>query len=170
MRKLVALLAVFLLVGCASIKNEYEGISGKTAVKQISEDEVMEVFQNGTGVVLFSFPESEWCQELMPLLNEEALKVETEVMYYNVRDIRESKTDEYTILYNEIVRFLETTEFDELRYEEIFVPTMVKLENGNIIDFHLGTVESHVETSNGLPNLTISQKSELKSVITRILE
>ena len=119
---------------------------------------------------MFSFPESEWCQELMPLLNEEALELETEVLYYNVRDIRESKTDEYNILYNEIVRYLETTDFDELRYEEIFVPTIVKLENGTITDFHLGTVESHVETSNGLPSLSTSQKSELKEIIISLLE
>jgi uncharacterized protein YceK len=169
MKKLIALLAVFLLVGCASIKNEYECIEGKTSVKQISQKEVLELFESGSAVVLFAFPGSEWAQEFMPLLNEEALKHDVEVLYYNIHDIRESETEEYKALYDEVFAFVETTEFDSLRYEEIYVPTIVKLENGTITDFHYGTVEGHVATSKGLPALTSTQKQELTVIIQRLL-
>ncbi len=169
MKKLVALLAVFLLVGCASIKNEYEGIQGKTAVKQVSSKEVLEVFENGTAIILFAIPESEWCQDFMPILNEEALKAEQEILYYNVRDIRGSETEEYKTMFDEISEFVKTTEFDSLRYDELFVPTLVKIENGIIVDFHYGTVKGHVENSVELPDLTLIQKQELTVIIQRFL-
>jgi len=169
MKRLFSLVLVFALMGCASIKNEYVGIEGKTNVKQISEESVLELFESGTGVLLFSFPESEWCQDIMPIINEIALSSEVEVSYFNVRDIRQSNTEEYQSMYLEIVEYLKTTEFDELLYSEIFVPTLIKIENGEIVDFHLGTTTNHVETSTGLPELNSAQEQELNSIINRIL-
>lgn len=168
MKKLLSLLLVITLMGCASVKNEYEGIDGKANVKQISEDAVLEMFESGTGLLLFSFPESEWCQKLMPVLNQMAIVNEQEVSYFNVRDIRQSETDEYSLMYKEIIEYLESTEFDTLTYEKIYVPTILKFENGEIIDFHLGTVVSHVETSAGLPDLSNLEVLELKGDLNRL--
>lgn len=169
MKKLFSLLLVFTLFGCASIKNEYSGIEGDTSVKQISEQDVVELFETGTGVLLFSFPDSEWCQEMMPLLNDEALELEVEVFYFNVASIREDNTDNYQLMYEEILDYVKFTEYDPLLYDQIYVPTLVKIENGHIVDFHLGTTTDHVMTSDGLPALTAAQKFELRAVINRFL-
>jgi hypothetical protein len=44
----------------------------------------------------------------------------------------------------------------------------LKFENGEIIDFHLGTVTSHVETSAGLPDLSNLEVLELKGDLNRL--
>lgn len=169
MKKILSLLLVFTLMGCASIKNEYDGIEGKTSVSQIDEETVLEMFESGTGVVLFSFPESEWCQDFMPLLNSRALDQGVEVYYFNVRDIRQSETAEYTKMYNEIYAYLLTTDFDVLVYDKIYVPTLLKFENGEIVDFHLGTTNDHVETSAGLPELNTAQVLEINAILERFI-
>ena len=169
MKKLYILL-VFLLVGCTSIKNEYENVEGKVNVKQIDEKEVVELFESGNGVLLFSFPECEWCQELMPVLNEKALELDIEVNYFNVRDIRASETDIYEDIYSEIAEYLVSIDYDMLVYDKLYVPTLVVVENGIIVDFHLGTTNDHLMKVDGLPKLNLSQVKELKEILDRMIK
>lgn len=170
MRKLLLVLLVLGLVGCASIKNEYDSVDGKVNVKQIDEDDVTELLKSGTGVLLFSFPECEWCQELMPQLNARALEVDTEVFYFNIRDIRASNTEFYKDLYDEIVTYLESVDYDLLKYDKLYAPTIVSIKNGTIVDFHLGTTNDHLMTEDGLPSLNSSQKRELNLVLDRLIK
>ena len=170
MKKLYVLLVVFLLVGCTSIKNEYENVEGKVNVKQIDEKEVIELLDSGNGVLLFSFPECEWCQELMPVLNEKALELDIEVNYFNVRDNRASETDIYEDIYSEITEYLVSINYDLMVYDKLYVPTIIVVENGNIVDFHLGTTNDHLMKEDGLPELNLSQVKELMEIFDRMIK
>ncbi len=164
------ILLVFLLVGCTSIKNEYENVEGKVNVKQIDEKEVVELLESGNGVLLFSFPECDWCQELMPVLNERALELDIEVYYFNVRDIRASETDIYSDIYSEISEYLVSIDYDMMVYDKLYVPTIIVVENGNIVDFHLGTTNDHLMKVDGLPKLNLSQVKELNEILDRMIK
>ena len=109
MKKLISIvLILFLLAGCGSdaskFKKEYESLNGKAndagvLHKEITipEDnpmvyatyeEVVDMLENGTGIVYFGYPECPWCRAALPVLLEAAdEELMTKILYYNNKDI-----------------------------------------------------------------------------------
>lgn len=170
MKRFLSLILVLVLVACTSIKDDYEMVTGDIAIKQISEKEVMDIFEDGTGVIIFSFPESPWCQEIMPVLNEQANVLGAEINYFNVEEIRTSETENYKVMYGEIISYLETINYDLLTYEKIWVPTVIAVKDGEVVDFNVGTTFDHDFVDDKLPPLTDLQKVELRDILNKIIQ
>ncbi|XMB67945.1 hypothetical protein RI065_05370 [Mycoplasmatota bacterium zrk1] len=170
MKKAFSLFLIILLVGCGNIKEDYDGVEGKVNIKQINEREVLKVLDNGTAVLVFSFPDCLWCQELMPVLNNITSEADFDIFYFNVENIRKNKTKNYLLMYEEIVKYLEKIEYDTLIYDRIWVPTMLAIDDGEIVDFHLGTTDDHLKINGNLPPLTEIQEEKLKDFIYRLLQ
>ncbi|XMB86296.1 hypothetical protein RJG79_00425 [Mycoplasmatota bacterium WC44] len=170
MKKVLGIVLVLLLAGCHSIVNDYEGVTGDVSVKQISEKKVLDILEDGTGVIIFSFPECPWCQAIMPILNEKANELDTTIYYFNVKEIRNAETDNYKTMYDEIVSYLESIDFDLLAFEKIWVPTIIAVKDGDVVDFHIGTTDDHDKVDNVLPPLTETQTNEVKETLNRIIQ
>jgi|GEM_PF-3861595 len=164
MKKYIILIVLF-LVGCSTLSDDYN--IAELKIRQISEKEVVEYFDDGTGIIIFAFPESEWCQQFMPLAND--LGDSTTLYYFNVESIRERNTESYQSIYKEIKDFLSSNGYDPLLYEKIWVPTIVAVKNGEVLGVHVGTTDDHVKVSGVLPSLTDSQETEVKMDIIRII-
>ena len=106
-KKKILLFGIFLIVAviCAYIKiqnkditdaikfkEEYENLNSKDYKKiEIPEDnqikysnyeEVVEIIENGTGVIYLGFPECPWCRNAVPVLLEAATETGIETIYY----------------------------------------------------------------------------------------
>ena len=142
-----------------------------------SYDEIVKILENGTGIIYFGFPECPWCRTAVPVLIDAAKELSIEKIYYfNALDIRDTKrldqngniiiekegTEEYKKLINLMYEVL--PEYDGLNdptIKRLYFPTVVFVDNGEILSIHEDTVTSQED-----PYVALSkqQYNELKSI------
>ena len=178
----------------ASWRESYEALNGETdengrlwptvmlpeelRVLFPTEEEVLGLFQDGTGILYFGFPTCPWCRTLLPVLSE-VLTEHPEITLF-CRDLREDR-DEYRLDADGSPRLVRegTAFYDELRslleawlgpyrglnddsIRRIYMPTLVFLRDGEVRAVHIGTVDGQ---QSGYDPLTDEQRGELKSVL-----
>ncbi len=110
---------------------DYPGVAADHVFQTVNDEEVLELFQSGTGVVFLGFKECPWCQKLAPLV-EAAAKAEglETVYYYDVRNARQDGTATYQKLVDHLREYLT---LDESGQPRIFVPDVSFLREGEIV-------------------------------------
>ncbi len=180
-------------------KNEYEAFNGmfnvsgtrtysvlniskKNTVKYRTEEEIINLIKNGTGIIYFGFPNCPWCRTAVPVLLEVAKEKETNVNYLNILNIRSSYildeegkskleytgTDDYYIILDLLDSYLnDYTLTDEsgkkvkTGEKRLLAPTVVFIKSGEILGCHIGTVESQKDAYEAL---TSEQTEELRNI------
>ena len=162
--------------------DEYTSYNGKENLYYyISEDEIKDLFLNGTGVLYLGFPTCPWCRNIVSVLNEAGKDYGiAKINYYNIKEIRSNysfddtnklvKTDGstlYTYLLEKLDSFLEDYTIQDNDGKEIqtgekriYAPTVVFIKNGEIKQVIEGTVDSQKDPYILLDD---SQKEELKN-------
>ncbi len=157
-------------------EEEYESLNGKTTGTKdkkymsidIDEDNpivykdlegVLDILENGTGVIYFGFPECPWCRNLVPVLMDalEESEYKGNVYYCNALNDRDKKhlDDHGNVVVDEkgsraYYKLVETLNhylsvYDGLEDDTIkrlYFPTVVFVKNGEVVDFHEDTVTS----------------------------
>ena len=110
---------------------EYSEVSLNNVFVYRDIDEIIKIIKNGTGVVYLGFPECPWCNYYVKYLNEVALEVGIDqIYYYNILEDRKNNTKEY----QEIVSLLsEYLQYDDEGNKKIFVPNVSFHIDGEII-------------------------------------
>ncbi len=97
----------------------------------VTSQEIVEVFESGTGLVFLGFPECPWCQVITPILHEAAVAENLdEIYYYNIREDREGNNPVYQQLVEKLEEHLRT---DEDGIPRIFVPDITAVRDGEIV-------------------------------------
>lgn len=113
-------------------RHEYPDVAADHRFVYASADQVMEVFEQGDGVVFLGFKECPWCQALAPRLDEAAKAENLERVYYlDIRQARQQNDDVYQQLLTVLEDYLET---DEAGQPRIYVPDVSAVRGGEIID------------------------------------
>lgn len=144
-----------------------------------TEDEIVDILENGTGIIYFGFPMCPWCRALVPIIDEVAKEYSIdEVNYLNIMDIRDTYevNDKKAVLktsgskaYYKIVNILDDylTKYyitDEAgkeyntKVKRLYAPTVVVVKNGEVVSFHEGTIKGHEKFT----DLTNEQAKALK--------
>lgn len=175
-------------------KEEYESLNGEKndagrpyptvtfpeglQISLPTEEEVLGLFRNGTGILYFGFPECPWCRTLLPVLSEVLTEHPGIALFcYDLRPER----DEYRLDENgELQQIREGTAFysrlldildgwigayqglDDDSLKRIYMPTLVFLKDGVIQSVHINTVDGQ---ESGYDPLTDEQRAELKSIL-----
>ena len=75
---------------------EYTLVSSDNVFVYKSAEEIINLMEHGTGVVFLGFPECPWCQYYVRYLNEVAIEVGIDkIYYYNIKKDRDKNTDSY---------------------------------------------------------------------------
>ena len=180
-------------------KNEYEKLNSKEGYIKLDIDEnnpieyadydkLLEVIENGTGIIYLGFPECPWCRNALPVLFDAAKNNNVEVIYYmNILNERDS----YVVEDGELVyatddegnekkgskgyfKLLDALEehlsdyvilFEDEEYEvgekRIYAPSVIFVRDGEVLGVHVSTVESQEDPRK---NLTKKQYEELYSI------
>lgn len=156
MKKLFLLFSVlfsaFGLSSCGSdyFLDNYKKLTDKDHVYYYSSvDEIIDILDGtteGKYVIFFGFPSCPWCQALAPVLNDVAkdnyLDIKEDgqnvIYYYDIKQIREDKSDEY----NQILQLIGLEvpgEDDDLvaGVNRISVPYIVAVDNGVVVDKYM---------------------------------
>ena len=126
------------------------------------------------GIIYFGFPSCPWCQSAIPNLHAVAVETEVDVFYVSRRqEIRDEAFEEAdaTMAWwlNEQIELNWLYEDDEAIRPNIFVPLVIHLRNGVVVDSHQSTVADHQPLENdSLPELTQQQADALQEIYTTI--
>ena len=110
---------------------EYKLVDENNIYKYSTIDEILRLFESGTGVVFFCTPESKWCQKYAYYLNE-ALKENgvEEINYLNIKEYRELNTSKY----QKILDYLEPYIYkDDEDNRKLFMPDLTVINSGIIV-------------------------------------
>ena len=197
---MLALLMVMLCCGCVKttdamkFKKEYESLNGQAndagvLHKEITipeenpmvyatQEEVMEMLENGTGIIYFGFPECPWCRAALPVLLEAAEEeLMTKILYYNNKDQRDTRelletggnqitkegTSGYYAILNALGEF--ASAYDGMNDETIkrlYYPTVVFVYEGEIVGLQESL--SSEEGVDPRQDLTTDQWNALKKI------
>ena len=96
-----------------------------------SETEIIDILENGSGIIYLGFPECPWCQSYVVYLNEVAKDNGIENIYYlNIKEMRANNTENYQKIVSLIDSLLSV---DENGNKRIYVPQVVFVKKGEII-------------------------------------
>lgn len=131
-------------------------------VEYIDMKEAVELIQNDSGVFYFGFPECPWCRNAVPVLLQAADSTDIDKIYYinmsDKRDIRELDEDGNVVTtqegsdgYSELIKVLDSILLDytiedkdgneiSLGEKRVYVPLVVFVKDGKIVDYHMDTV------------------------------
>lgn len=187
MKKFLSILSCLVLLviitGCGSnknnddalkFKNEYEMLNNKSVKMDISEnnpikyatfDEIVDIFNKGTGVVYFGFPGCPWCRNVIPILFDVAKENNVDTIYYcNPREIKNRGDNSY----QKLIKIL----YDHLKENNegkkaMYVPDVYFVKDGKIMGNHLNTVNSQKD-----PYTTLNEEqiTELKKIYQELFD
>lgn len=152
-------------------------------IKYVSISELLDVIKNDTGVIYLGFPECPWCRNAVPALLEAANSTSIETIYYlNMFDVRDklSLDNDGNIVtevedakgYTDLLNALDTILDDYVISDEdgnevktgekrIYVPLVIFVRDGEIVDYHADTVSSQTDPYVALTN---EEKNELINI------
>lgn len=204
---IVVLISIFTVSGCTrnnsdalKFKEEYEALNNSTMgntkyeyptvnvdkdnpIKYADVGSLLEVLNNGTGIIYLGYPDCPWCRNVVPVLLECAKELEIEDIYYmnmkDERDLIKVKEDgslevvkEGTEGYKKLLTRLDVI-LDEYTLTDvhgntvsanekrIYVPLVIFVKDGEIVGYHVDTVKSQ---TNPLEPLNEEQKNELMDI------
>lgn len=95
--------------------------------------EIINILEKGTGIIYLGFPECPWCQTYTEYLNEVAMDLGIEkIYYYNIREDRSNNTEDYQKVVSILEEYLQN---DEEGNKRIYVPSVIALKKGEIVGF-----------------------------------
>lgn len=142
-------------------------------IKYANDENILELVKNGTHVIYFGNAHCNWCRSAVPVLIDAAKEYGLqEIYYYDFFALRSAyekgENQELVNIYQELIAeigdLIKTT-FDENSRvsgeKRLSAPSLVTVSEGEVIDLHLKTVDSH---TNYNKDLTSEQKKELKAI------
>jgi len=110
---------------------EYPGVGENNVFEYKTIEEIIKIFESGTGVVYLGFPECPWCQRYVIYLNEVANDVGLKNIYYfNILQDRKDNTEGYRTLLSLLDGYLLN---DDDGNPRIFVTDISVVVNGEIV-------------------------------------
>ena len=137
-----------------------------------SYEEVVRLFELGTGVLVFGFPDCPRCRNAFPALEKAFAEMNMDkregfsgrILYYNIYDDREADNERYQTLVEYAKEFLPT---DDSGNPRIYSPDVFFITSGKIIGNHLDTVPSLTDPWDTLND---EQEAELIGIYKDLLE
>lgn len=160
MKRAWVLLSLCFLAACQPTNDEYEGLTGRVMLYQIDEVQLERVLQSD-GIVVIANPDNGWSQQAIPVLNEVALRANQRVEYLNGVSLRNANSPTTQALVRRIQNAPFLGEYNPIFYDQLYMPIVLKVQSGQIVLAHVGTVNSHRLMEGTIPPLTTEQKAEL---------
>ncbi len=139
---IIPIIFAFLLIGCTKVEEETDSEKFAKEYTQVTTDnyfvyrnseEIIKILEHGTGVVYLGFPECQWCQAYVPILNEVAdIEGLEKIYYYNILEDRQNNTEAYQKMVEILNDYLQ---YDDEGNKRIYVPSIIVISEGEIVGF-----------------------------------
>lgn len=147
--------------------SEYTQVPEDNVYVYTTPDEIIDIMENGTGIVFIGYPECPWCQNYVKYLNEVAKEMNIEKIFYcNKKKMKENDEEKY----KKIVYLLEEHLPYSLYSENptLYVPNVTFILDGKIIGNNNATAIIDAETPEEY--WTDEKISDLKQVLKKHIQ
>lgn len=111
--------------------NDYKNVTPDNPFVYASDQQILDIFDKGTGLVYLGFPQCPWCQELVGMIDQAAYTEQLDQVYYlNIKQARASSSDTYQQLVTTLKPYLDKNDDGE---PTIYVPDVTAVKDGKII-------------------------------------
>ena len=163
-------------------------IDSNNPVDILTEEETVDVLENGTGIIYMGFTDCPWCRTMVPVLLNTLKNTGIEKLYYlDIKDIRSTyvlnnknkavKEKDGTAGYYKILELLDkelenytlTTSKGKIvktGEKRLLAPTVVFVKEGKVVGIHVGTVDTQKDP---YKDLTEEQITELSNIYTQLI-
>lgn len=171
---IMTIICTVLLTGCTEEKTdaqkfaeEYNTITDDNYYVYRTDEEIIKILENGTGIVYLGFPECPWCKAYVPMLNEIAdIEGLEKIYYYNIYEDRLNNTESYQKIVSIIEEYLQ---YDSEGNKRIYVPAIIAIYKGEIVGFDDETSYDTKGFETPEEYWTEDEVSELKSKLTQMV-
>ena len=122
--------------------------------------------QEKSGVLYFGFSSCPWCKEAKPILKKVAKENGIDIQYVKVKDEEKNRLytdDQKAIIEPYIQDYMSNNDEGILT---LYVPLVLVVKDGKVIDGHEGTLESHDATERKMTN---DEKEQLTKIYTKLM-
>ena len=146
---------------------EYTEVSKDNVFVYRDIDEIIQIMEEGTGVVYLGFPECPWCQAYVKYLDETAKEMGIEEVYYfNIKEDREENTKEY----QKIVELLDARlQKDDEGNKRVFVPNVSFHAEGKLVGNNCETSLDTKDLDDPEEYWTEEEVKDLKASLTKYM-
>ena len=146
---------------------EYTEVSEDNVFVYRNIDEIIQIMEEGTGVVYLGFPECPWCQAYVKYLDETAKEMGIEEVYYfNIKEDREENTKEY----KKIVELLsERLQKDDEGNKRVYVPNVSFHAEGKLVGNNCETSLDTKDLDDPEEYWTEEEVKDLKASLTKYM-
>ena len=163
-------------------------ISNNNPVDYASEEEIISILEQKTGIIYLGFPTCPWCRSMLPVLLQTMDNMNIDKLYYlNILEMRDTfelddkghaekvkdGTEGYYKMLEILDDFLEpfylTNEKGkeiDTKEKRIYAPTVIGVKNGRVVGIHVSTVDSQKDPYEAL---TKEQEEELSSIFIELI-
>lgn len=187
----ILLFSLFITYGCSKdesisdaqkFKEEYESYNGKqtssgkdylevniledNVIKYSSLSEVLDIVNNGTGVIYLGYPTCPWCRNMISPLLAASDSTSLDTIYYvnmhderdtieyvdgNLTTTKEASSEYYDLLLalDNILEEYIITDSDGIEHDtlekRIYVPLVIFVKDGEVVSYHANTVDSQTD-------------------------
>ena len=111
---------------------EYIQVSEDNVFIYTKAEKIIEILQEGTGIIYLGYPECPWCQAYAKYLNETAKETKIKKIYYcDTKELKSNDKEDYNKIINLVKKYL-SYKVDE-REPILYVPNIIFVVNGKII-------------------------------------
>lgn len=166
MHKLLSIICLLslLLIGCSATQekeqektvcdvdckqsnmDEYEGLKdGSHVFLDTTYEQALQKMEDDkfTGILYYGYPACPWCEEAVIIMNDVANELKQNIYYVNKKSedsLSHPELEQKTIKVLDEAYGLEK---DDNQRPRLYVPEVVIIQKGKIINHHMGTVEGH---------------------------
>ena len=110
---------------------EYPMVGSDNVFVYRNAEETANILANGTGIVFMGFKECSWCQAYAVFLNDVALEMGIETIFYcDIREDRENNTESYQRIVSILAGHLQ---YDDEGRPRVYVPDLTIVNGGHIM-------------------------------------
>lgn len=117
------------------IREDYKGLGEDCVLAYASQEDVKDLLEHGTGVVLFTWTGCPWCQKYVEYVNTAAILADAdEVLCYDLYEDREAGTDFYKFVVEKLGTALdEAGAYDADGKLRVYVPDVAFVVKGEVV-------------------------------------
>ena len=157
----------YILTDAQKFAKEYTSVDKNNVFVYRTDEQIIKILKDGTGIVYLGFPECPWCQKYVSILNEVAKENNiTKIYYFNILEDRKLETPEYKEMVSLLKNYLDT---DDEGNKRIFVPEIVFVQNGEIIAHNNETAKIMNSTETPESYWTEEKITSLKTLLTEYI-
>lgn len=115
----------------ARFSEDYPLVDQNNRFKYATPAEILEIFEQGSGIIFLGFPGCPWCQQFAPILDRAAKQHGIPVIYYlNTRETKQDSEAEYQEIFKKLQPHLKK---DEAGNPRLYVPDISAVHKGEIV-------------------------------------